>query len=290
LSLGGKGLQLGDIRIELCRAVGRRRQGDIANQRVNVGDKFGGIEWALLRDANRKRYCGTLEAAMQQEPAKLLVEGAAAPVVQTATTDVEASELLPDVQSADSPVTNEIPRIAALAEIREPGKGGPKHRYLQSLVKELAIQQGLKATIEASLPDGTGQVDVLIGRDGVLAAVEISVSTPVEHERENVRKCLAAAYPRLAVVLAKSKATQSRYEATLLEGLSADERGRISFFTPEGIPDFIASLVPPAAPSVIVVKGYKVTVAHAASSTDDARLRREAVAKVIARSIDRRNG
>ncbi len=52
---------------------------------------------------------------------------------------------------------------------REEGKGGQKHRYLQSLVKELAESQGMKATIEAALPDGSGLADVLLERDGIVA-------------------------------------------------------------------------------------------------------------------------
>ncbi len=169
--------------------------------------------------------------------------------------------------------------------MRELGKGGPQHRYLQSLVKELASAQGIKATIEAPLPDGSGQVDVLLERDGVLAAVEISVSTPVEHEIENVRKCLAAGYPRIAVVLAKSRATQTRYEAAIVETLSEDERKRVSFHTPEEIPDYIASLVPKAVTRESTVRGYKVKVSSAGTSPEEIRERREAVAKVIARSL-----
>jgi hypothetical protein len=243
-------------------------------------------DFDLLRDANRKKYCGSLEALTREEPTKPLVEGAQAPPDKSAATVDQVTGPARINHPVSLPSTATEVQSASLApEVRESGKGGPKHRYLQSLVKELAIQHGLKATIEASLPNGTGQVDVLIERDGVLAAVEISVSTPVEHERENVRKCLAAGFPRLGVVLAKSKATQSRYEAMLLEGLSQGEQERITFLTPEGIPDFIVSLAPLSAPSVAVVKGYKVTVAHATTNPDDVRTRREAVAKVIARSL-----
>ena len=153
-------------------------------------------------------------------------------------------------------------------------------------MKELAEQCGLKATIEAPLAVGNGQVDVLIERDGVVAAVEISVSTPVEHEMENLRKCLAAGYPRVAVVLVKSKTVQSRYRSMLLESIADADRGRVSFLSPEELPDFIALLVPPPDVEERVVKGYRVKTSFGSTSAEDVRARRETVARLIARSLN----
>lgn len=133
----------------------------------------------------------------------------------------------PDLPASQMPVEQEplqfhqAPSERPPLEKRQPGKGGKNHRYLQSLAKQLAEQQGLRATIEAPLPSGAGQVDVLIERDGVLAAIEISVSTPIEYEKLNLRKCLDAGYPRVGVVLAKSKRTQGSYQAGLSEGLTS---------------------------------------------------------------------
>ncbi len=110
----------------------------------------------------------------------------------------------------------------------------------------------------------------------------------MEHERENVRKCLAAGYPRLAVILAKSRATQGRYGAALLDGLSADERARVLLLTPEEVPVFIASLAPPPVPTETIEKGYRVKVSYDQTTPEEARARREAVAKVIAAAL--RNG
>ena len=91
--------------------------------------------------------------------------------------------------------------------------------------------------------------------DGVLAAFEISVTTPVEHERENLRKCLASKYPRIAVVLAKSKKSESSYRAALSEVVHPTDRERVSFLAPEDIPGFIASLAAPSQPSDRIVRG-----------------------------------
>lgn len=276
-------------------------------------------DYEVLLERNRTRYCGTLsEVPMQPEPTTEIEPPTAPEPSAQPTRDARAKlpDPLPDTErhsappepapSADGadgefvtrdtssrPIRTDISPPPAVAKpVREAhglGKGGPKHRYLQTLVKGLAESAGLKATIEATLPDGSGQVDVLIERNGVVAALEISVSTPVEHERENVRKCLRAGYPRLGVVLAKSKTTQARYAATLLEGLPDDERGRVSILTPEDIPGYIASLAPPPAPTERMVKGYKLKGTHTPSTPEEARAHREAVAKVIARSLGRRD-
>jgi hypothetical protein len=152
-------------------------------------------------------------------------------------------------------------------------------------VKELAEQSGLKATIEAPLETGAGQVDVLLEREGVVAAIEISVTTAAEHERENLRKCLACNYPRIAVVLAKSKKSESSYRAALLEVVSASDRERVSFLVPEDIPGFVASLAVPPQPTDRIVKGYRVKGSFTQMSPVDTEARQEALARLIAKSL-----
>lgn len=225
---------------------------------------------------NRERYCGTLAGSPPS------------PRIEAAIPQREAAPIVAPV----SRPSREMPSRAVHETFRDapaiPGKGGPKHKYLQSLVKELAIANGLKATVEAPLPDGSGQVDVLLERDGVVAAVEISVTTPLEYEQGNVRKCLDAGYPRVAVILSKSKTTQARYEAALRNAVPQETRERVSFLTPEMVPAYVASLAPKEEPKERVVRGYKVRVRHEASTPDEARARHEAVAKVIARSLSTR--
>ena len=223
---------------------------------------------------NRERYCGTLGAL---SPELVL------PEVKTLT--------VPNTQQP-RPATTAAPRdgfvheVAAIParEERQFGKGGDKHRYLQALVKELAENAGLKATIEAPLAQG-GQVDILLERGGVVAAVEISVSTPVEHESENVKKCLAAGIPRIVVVLAKPKPMQNAFRQTLLDLIAEGDRERVSILTPEELPAYIAALAPMPAPAERVVKGYRVKSGTVAATPEEARARRDAIGRIIAQSI-----
>jgi Helicase HerA, central domain len=259
-------------------------------------------DFDALLAANRRQYCGTLADISTLMPALPVAEETPPPRPQPPvmpTPEVKIEHPQPDpsprpISAAEriqeeSPLTfrprrSERPPV----EERDLGKGGPKHRYLQSLVKELAGQQGLMATIEAPLQRGAGQVDVLIERDGVLAAIEISVTTPIEHEKENLRKCLACDYPRIAVVLAKSRNVQASYRAALAEIVGEGDRERVRFLTPEELPDFIASLAPPPEPTERIVKGYRVKGSFTQTSEGDAQARQDAVARLIAKSLSGR--
>lgn len=235
---------------------------------------------ALLA-SNRAQYCGTLAEVLTFElPAKRTP--APAP-----TASAQPPAPPPPTPETASQPGGVAPPPRRPVETRELGKGGPKHRYLQSLVKGLAEQQGFRATVEAPIPAGAGQVDVLLERDGITVAVEISVSTPVAQEQENVRKCLGAGFARVAVVLAKSRTTAGRYRTTILEALPASDRERVSFLAPEEVPDFIASLAPAPPPTEKVVKGYRVRLTQSQVAPEEARQRREQLTKLIARSLSR---
>ena len=154
-------------------------------------------------------------------------------------------------------------------------------------MKELGEQQGFRALLEAPLPTGAGQIDVLLVRDTIRMPFEVSVTTPAAYERQSIENCLAAGFERVALVLAKSRTSQDGTGLRILEGLSEGARGRVAFLVPEELPDFIASLAPPPNPSESIVSGYKVRVSQTAVSPDEARDRRERLAGVIARSIAR---
>ena len=191
----------------------------------------------------------------------------------------------PHPESPGIATERRVPPSRPPIEVRALGKGGKQHKYLQALVKELAEQSGLKATIEAPLPTGEGQVDVLLEREGVVAAIEISVTTAVEHERENLRKCLRCDFPRVAVVLAKSKRAQTSYRQALSDVVADHEREQVTYLMPEEIPDYIAALAPLPEPSDRVVRGYRVKGAFTQTSSGETQARQRALAKLMAKSM-----
>ena len=94
-----------------------------------------------------------------------------------------------------------------------PGRGGPEHKYLQSLIKRFAEDRGYTVTIEQRVLDGHGHVDVALERDDVSVACEISVSTRLDHEINNLTKCLAAGFDHAVLVCLDSSAVAAGCEA-----------------------------------------------------------------------------
>ena len=231
---------------------------------------------SALIEGNRARYCGTREEVLEF------------PSRAVTSPDPPRRTELPSGSSATVPAPPRAPvSLSPNAEPREAGKGGANHRYLQSLVKELGEQQGFRATIEAPLP--CGQVDVLLERDGAAAAAfEISVSTGATHELQNIRKCLGAGFPRVALVLQKSGRAHARYEEAVFGDLRDDERARVAVLKPEDLPDYIAALAPPPTPEDTIVRGYKVKVTTTAVSPEEAQSRRDMLARLVARSLTAR--
>lgn len=281
--------------------------GYLERQRTLTEEAF-----AELLDYNRIRYCGTLADVKDFSVApasEMNEEGATeagarreadASSEVTPRTDDDPSGgdgiSLPHPRSPSVPTPGPsgseaagrpLPYASTASPRQDMGKGGPKHRYLQSLVKELAERHGFKATIEAPLPSGPGQVDVLLERPDLRVAIEVSVTTPAEYEKRNIRKCFDAGYAHVALVLAKSKRTGDRYRGIVLEGLSSDERERFSILAPEDLPDYVAGLALPPSPAETTVRGYRVRVARTSVSPGETRARREALARLMAKTLDR---
>jgi hypothetical protein len=199
------------------------------------------------------------------------------------------------IRTAEAPVLPSVParahqratEVASNTPLAGTGKGGRTHQYLQALVKRLAEEQGLKATLEASLP-GAGQVDVLLERDSIAVAVEISVTTEAGRDGQKVRKCVEAGCEHVAIVAAKPPGAAARYKAGILANLSDEVRGKVSVLVPEEIPDFVSGLATPSAPQETVVKGYRVKVTHGSLPSEEAKARRERLARVIAQSLAER--
>lgn len=137
-----------------------------------------------------------------------------------------------------------------------PGKGGPKHRYLQQFIKQLAEEMGYRAIIEKQTPTGR-LIDVSIEGPQVSIACEIPIST-VYSELENIKKCLEAGYDYVISV-----ATERKVLNTVKRGVShkldAEELKRVYFFLPEELSTFLKQLETPK-PTESIIKGYRVRV------------------------------
>jgi len=151
------------------------------------------------------------------------------------------------------------------------------------LIKQLAEQQGFRATVEATI--GRNCADVLVENEERRIIFEVSLTTTAEWERDNIVAWLQTGMPQIALVLGKSLKSDSKYRDAVLAPLNEQERDRVVILTPEQLPEFMASLTPAAAPTESTVRGYKVRVARSLGEAGDAQARRKAIGRLIVRSL-----
>jgi hypothetical protein len=165
------------------------------------------------------------------------------------------------------PQTAETPPVASKkrkqastpSETVTPGKGGQDHKYLQQLIRQWGQGMGYLATVEKTVLGGAGLVDVALEKTGRKIACEITVTTPVEHEIGNVRKCIEAGFDFVAVVAPDEKKL-TRAEKAMRSVLSAAELEKTQFVTPDALFAFVESLEAQDAGKEATVHGYKVKV------------------------------
>lgn len=196
------------------------------------------------------------------------------------------------IPAAAEPLTPERPEPEAPRRIKktrssEPqaeGKGGPQHRYLQALVKQMAEAAGYRATIEQQVTGGS--VDVGLERDGEKIACEISVTSTGAQELGNIEKCLAAGYQEV-IACSPDARTLERIQKLATKEIPVPDRSRIFFLKPE---DLMAHLEKKGAArndEARTVKGYRVRVSYQPGAGQDQQNKRAAVAKVIAGAMQR---
>lgn len=235
-------------------------------------------------DANRERYCGTLDDVLgfdlgpEIKPAALDAPSEASPPTREAPSRGRSPEEPP---YTPEPTRPRAPVSRSSSEPRELGKGGSQHRYVQHLVKGLAEERGFRAVIEEAVEGG--QIDVALYREDLSIACEISVTSTPQYEAQNLAKCSQGRFSRVFAIAADTKRLKA-IETAAKARLSEEEMSCIDFLTPEHV---AAALDAFAAPSeeASVVRGYRVKVSRTIVGADEAKDRRSAIARVIAQSM-----
>jgi len=170
-------------------------------------------------------------------------------------------------------------------DIPQAGRGGRQHKYLQHLIKQLAEERGFRATIEETILDGAGRVDVSLVREKIRVACQVSVTTTKDWELGGIEKCIAAGYTEVVLVLSTERQIK-RLSKFVEENLDPKDQGRVRYITSEGIIEFLDGLGK-FTPTEQVVRGYKVRTVQQATDSEDAASRRKAISEVIARSLQK---
>ena len=190
----------------------------------------------------------------------------------------------PRLAGRGAPPEKPAPEKPAAAVRPNPGRGGAQHRYLQQLIKRLAEERGYLASVEHSVLDGQGVVDVSLEAGTERIACEISVSTSPAHELDNIRKCLAAGYGAV-LVLCHEKGQLSRIRQLAAESLAPEARGRIRCLAPEDLVRFLDERQAARAEQRKTVRGYRVKVNYKATDPAAQQQKQDAIARLIAGSM-----
>ncbi|HEX4350410.1 MAG TPA: type IV secretory system conjugative DNA transfer family protein, partial [Verrucomicrobiae bacterium] len=213
---------------------------------------------------------------------------------------------------AEPPKLSEIPKVAAPpAKVeakssddddgsgqpqRDLGRGGARHKTIQERLKVEAQQLGFRAEVEKQLAKGSNQAaDLLLEQGGLTIAVEITITTGVDHEFENVKKCLAVGVPRVAVVSTSARQLEE-IAAAVQGGLGSEAAKKVSYHSPD---DFIAELrklaveiktkpAPPLPPGEVKSHGRIVRRHLPKLSPDEQKQRKDASQRVLDNTLRRR--
>ena len=166
-----------------------------------------------------------------------------------------------------------------------PGRGGPEHKRLQHFVKLAAESRNYRATIEKSLPDG-GRVDIALEKGDLTIACEVCVTTGSEHEIGNIRKCIAAGFGYVVVVLERPNRTRLR--RLVADGLTDEERAQVSLLTRDEVLPFLDARDAEAAAAEGTVRGIRVKTTYRPAPEEEVKAREKGVADAIRKAARRK--
>jgi hypothetical protein len=183
--------------------------------------------------------------------------------------------------------------VTIAAAPKDLGRGGARHKTIQSRLKTEAQKLGFHAEVEKQLASGSNDAaDLVLRRGQIEIAVEITVTTGVDHEFENVKKCLASGISRVAVVATGRKQLEN-IAAAVQGGLGSAASARVGYHTPD---EFLVELQklaktveapPPSEPMAKTSKalGFEITRNFPKQSAEEQRLHQQAIHEVTLKAI-----
>ena len=165
------------------------------------------------------------------------------------------------------------------------GKGGEQHKAMQRRIKEAAEALGFRSVIEQQIAGSLESVDLLLVRGDQKIACEVSVTTTIDHEVGNVRKCLKAGLPEVAIICLSEDRLQ-KIAAAVLGSFGAEATARVSYFQPDQFITHLKNLTPPAPKDFVTMHhGYKVKRSAPALTEEERRQREELANKMMAEAM-----
>jgi len=160
-------------------------------------------------------------------------------------------------------------------------RGSVKHKYLQALVQKLGGERGFLADMEYQVPSGDGYIDIVLRRDSLKVAFEISVTTPPEYEVKNLRKCLNAGYEHIALIAADGQYLKKISELADSE-LTRAELYKIDFLSDVLLSRYLDSFeVSKTSSEVKKMHGYEVNVSISKLSATELEAKQKMIDSIL---------
>lgn len=168
-----------------------------------------------------------------------------------------------------------------LIEREEESKTVREHRYIQQIIKKLGQERGFQATIEKETKKG-GRVDVVLQRDRLMIAFEVSVTNKADYEVKNIEKCIDEKVDLIVMVSNNAKHLLN-IEKLVIEKISKSKLKKVKFISPSEIPSLLDSFSHPVEMKQEVIKGFRVTTNFENTSVSDSKSIREHIVKRLFR-------
>jgi Type IV secretion-system coupling protein DNA-binding domain/TraM recognition site of TraD and TraG len=206
--------------------AGQSRRAVIESSRHRVATPRAEVEALLLGSGIGENKPA---ATAPESPTKESSQGEApAPITVAAPNSPPATVSEPDV----------------LIEKSVSGKGGHQHLLMQERIKRAAEAKGFRAVVEHPTGTGNESVDVALLRNDLRIACEVSVSTTIDHEIGNARKCLRDHFDIIALVTGDERRRQQLEKATT-DHFPPEDRAKIRCNSPDEFIAYLADLPDP---------------------------------------------
>jgi hypothetical protein len=124
------------------------------------------------------------------------------------------------------------------------------------MIKKLGQDRNYKASIEYPTKDG-GRIDIVLERDGIKIAFEISETNKPTYEVKNIKKCLKAGCIPV-VMVSKNKNHLEAIKKLALKELSAKDITLVQFIQPDDMSSLLDGFAIQPQKQEEVVKGFRI--------------------------------
>lgn len=173
----------------------------------------------------------------------------------------------------------------------EQGIGGNQHNLIRERIETAGRKLGYTTSREHRV--GKDKVDVVLETASFAIACEIGITTSIDHEVGNARKCLAGNFKHVAMI-AVSEDRLGKLKQAIEACLPVEQTSRVGYYTPDQFFARLPALKPEAAapppaarPGEKTYGKYKVKSKPVAVSGAEAWEREEQAYRMIAETMRR---